>query len=121
MNTLNLILIGIIIILGSALTIVIVDYNQTKLSYESLLNEKLQIEELINTFKEKYSEYEIMEFPDSKGVPYKYLVKSSYADVELILEKDRVVLRAWTDDGGPICLVSNPYPRDILNNCPLKW
>ncbi|MDH3737407.1 MAG: hypothetical protein OEQ94_10375 [Nitrosopumilus sp.] len=116
----NLILVGIIIILGSALTIVIVDDNQTKLSYESLLNEKLQVEELINTFKEKYSEYEIMEFPDSKGVPYKYLVKASYTDVELILEKD-IVLRAWTNDGGPICLVSNPYPRDILNNCPLKW
>lgn len=79
-----------------------------------------QIEELIDTFKEKYSDYEIMEFPDSKGVPYKYSVKTNYGEVELILEKDRVVLKAWSND-EPVCIVSNPIPRDILNNCPSKW
>ena len=63
-----------------------------------------------------------MEFPDSKGVPYKYSVKTSYADVELIIEKDRVLLRAFDlHEGEPMCIVSNPIPRDILNNCPIKW
>lgn len=120
MNTMNLILIGVIIILVSALTLVIVDYNQTKLSYEFLLNEKLQVKELIETFKEKYSDREITEFPDSNGVPYKYVAHTKNIDVELLLEKDRVVLKAWNDDSA-LCIVSNPIPRDILDNCPLKW
>jgi len=87
-----------------------------------IISNNSNIEELIDTFKEKYSDYEIKEFPDSKGMPYKYSVKTGNADVELILEKDRVVLKAFDlPEGEPMCIVSNPIPRDILNNCPLKW
>lgn len=118
----NLILIAIIVVLGTTLGIVILDYDQTISSYESQLHDKLQVEDLIETFKEKYSNYDIMKFPDSKGVPYKYSVKTNYADVELIIEKDRVLLRAFDlPEGEPMCIVSNPIPSDILNNCPIKW
>ena len=120
MNLLNGILIGIIVVLGSILTIFILDYDQTITSYESLLHEKLQVKDLITTFKEKYSDRDITEFPDSKGIPYKYVAHREHSDVELILEKDRVVLKAWKD-GDVRCIVSNPLPRDILDNCPLKW
>jgi len=116
----NLILIGIIIVLGSALAVVSLEYNKAQSSYESLLDEKLQKEELIQTFKEKYSQYEISEFPDSKGIPYKYVVHTENNEIELLLEKDRVVLKAWKDENA-LCIVSNPIPRDILDNCPLKW
>ena len=119
MNKNNLVLIGIIIILGSALAIISLEYTKTQSSYESLLDEKLQKEKLIQTFKEKYSQYEITEYPDSKGVPYKYHADSGDG-VELLFEKDRIVLKAWSDDGVQ-CIVSNPMPRDILDNCPIKW
>ncbi len=117
---LSLVLIGIIAILCIVLVMVL-DYNQT-------LSEKLQssndakLVKLIETFQEKYSDHEITEYPDSKGIPYKYVVRTSNNLVELLLEKDRVVLKAWTGDmGDALCIVSNPIPRDILNNCPLKW
>lgn len=86
---------------------------------ETISNDS-DIEELIKTFKEKYSDREITEFPDSKGIPYKYVAHAQNSDVELLLEKDRVVLKAWKD-GDTLCIVSNPLPRDILDNCPLKW
>ena len=85
-----------------------------------VISDDSNIDELIETFKEKYSDREITKFPDSKGIPYKYIVHTEYGDVELLLEKDRVVLKAWKDDGG-LCIVSNPTTRDILDNCPLKW
>jgi len=119
MNRINFVLIGIVIILGSALVIVSLEYIKTQSSYESLLHEKLQKEELIQTFKEKYSQYKITEYPDSKGIPYKYHADSGYG-VELLFGKDRIVLKAWNNDGVQ-CIVSNPFPRDILDNCPLKW
>jgi len=119
MNKINFVLIGIVIILGSALAVVSLEYTKTQSSYESMLHEKFQKEKLIHTFKEKYSQYEITEYPDSKGVPYKYHADSGDG-VELLFEKDRIVLKAWSDDGVQ-CIVSNPMPRDILDNCPLKW
>ena len=120
MNALIAILIGTIVVLGSVLTVVVSDYNQLVSSYEPSLHEKLQVEDLVDTFKEKYSDRDITEFPDSKGVPYKYVAHRDNSDVELIIEKDRVVLKAW-NDGDVRCIVSNPLPRDILDNCPLKW
>lgn len=118
MNILNIVLIGMVIVLGIALAVVLV-HNQY-LSDELQLDSTIQAAELIDTFKEKYSDYEIIEYPDSKGIPYKYLVRTSNGDVELIFEKDRILLRAWSYD-EPTCIVSNPIPRDILNNCPSKW
>ena len=123
MNSLNVVLIGIVIILGSALVIVILDYNETRSSYDSLLNDKLQVDELIETFKEKYSEHGLREDPDSKGIPYRYTATTNYnSHVELLLEKDRVILREiGTPDGDTICIVINPFPRDILGTCSSKW
>ena len=118
MNILSLVLIGIIAVLGASLVIVL-DDNQN-LSKELQSSNDARLTELIETFKEKYSDYEITEYPDSKGVPYKYVARTSNNLVELLLEKDRVVLKAW-NDGDALCIVSNPIPRDILNNCPLKW
>ena len=93
---------------------------QLGLKSESTTSKKLQIEELIKTFKEKYSDREITKFPDSTGIPYKYVAHTDSSDIELLLEKDRVVLKAW-NNGDALCIVSNPIPRDILDNCPLKW
>ena len=118
MNVLNFILIGIICALGIVLVIVI-ENNQT-MSKEIHLQHELQTAELIETFKEKYSEHKITEYPDSKGVPYKYVADTEYNTVELILERDRVILKAWKQNDA-LCIVSNPIPRDILDNCPLKW
>ena len=121
MSPLNLVLIGIIAALGIALALVVMEYWQTAPSSESVKGEKLNVEDLIETFKEKYSDREIVEIPDSKGVPYKYIARADGTnDVELLLERDRVVLKAWRDDDVR-CIVSDPMPRDILNNCPLKW
>ncbi len=109
---------GVIAVIGITLTIVLAQ-NQS-LYNELQLDSTMKTVELIETFKEKYSDREITEFPDSKGVPYKYVAHAKNSDVELLLEKDRVVLKAWKD-GDTLCIVSNPLPRDILNNCPLKW
>ena len=119
MNILSLVLIGIIVVLGTALAVVL-DNNQT-LSEELQSRNNVQLTELIETFQEKYSEHKITEYPDSKGIPYKYVANTSSNVVELILERDRVILKAWKEDGDALCIVSNPIPRDILNNCPLKW
>ena len=83
----------------------------------SLPEFKSSTQKVIEAFKEKYSEDGITEFPDSKGVPYKY---SSKTGADLILEKDRVVLKVWKND-EPLCIVSNPLPRDVWENCPPKW
>ena len=119
MNSLNAVLVGIVAVLGVSLAIVLVQ-NQS-LSKELQSEGILKISELVETFKEKYSDREITEFPDSRGVPYKYSAKNGDNYVDLILEKDRVVLKAWSDDGNTLCIVSNPLPRDIRDNCPLKW
>ena len=74
-------------------------------------------EKIIDAFKERYSGNGITEFPDSNGIPYKY---SSQTGADLILEKDRVVLKVWKDD-ELLCIVSNPLPRDLWDNCPPKW
>lgn len=118
-NTLNLVLIGIVVVLGVALMITLIQ-NQS-LSNELQLDDTLRTAELIDTFKGKYSDREISEFYDSKGIPYKYSAKNGDTYVDLILEKDRIVLKAWSGDGDTLCVVSNPLPRDILDNCPLKW
>ncbi len=120
MVTLNIMLIGIIVVLGITLGVVWLEYNEIRASEELPLHDKPEIEELVDTFKEKYSNYKITEFPDSKGIPYKYSAHVSNGEVDLIFEKDRILLRAWIND-EPLCIVSNPFPRDILNNCPLKW
>ena len=111
-------LIGIIVVLGIAL-VVVLGNNQT-MAKELELQNKLQVAELIETFKTKYSDHKITEYPNSKGIPYKYVAHTEYNTVELLLEKDRVVLKAWKENGA-LCIVSNPVPRDILDNCPLKW
>ncbi len=90
------------------------------ISEPEIFSEDSNIDELIETFKEKYSDREITEFPNSKGIPYKYVAHTDTSDVELLLEKDRIVLKAWKE-GNVLCIVSNPIPRDILDNCPLKW
>ena len=77
----------------------------------------LQIGQLVEVLKEKYSDEEITKYLGSKGITYKY---STETGVDLILEKDRVILRAWTDY-VPLCIISNPLPRDIFDNCPFKW
>ena len=112
------VLIGIIAVLGATLAIVLAQ-NQT-MSEELHLDRKLQTAELIDTFKDKYSNYEITEYPDSKGVPYKYVASGQNRETELLLGKDRIVLKAWNED-GLWCIVSDPIPRDLLNNCPPKW
>ena len=112
------VLIGIIVILGATLAIVLAQ-NQT-MSEELHLDRKLQTAELIDTFKDKYSNYEITEYPDSNGITYKYVASGQNREIELLLEKDRIVLKAWNED-GLWCIGSNPIPRDLLNNCPLKW
>ncbi len=119
MNSLNVMLVGVVIILGISLTIVLVQ-NQS-LSNELQLDNTMKTAELIETFKNKYSDREIIEFPDSQGIPYKYSAKNGDNYVDLILEKDRIVLKAWSGDGETLCIVSNPIPRDILDNCPVKW
>ena len=78
--------------------------------------------ELVEAFKEKYSEFGIIEYNDSNGIPYKYSAKTSNRDVELILGLDRNVLRSFekdTDDS--ICTIINPFPRDVFDYCPPKW
>jgi len=92
MEILRFVLIGTIVVLGAAL-VVVLDDNQT-LSEELQSSNNLRLTELIETFQEKYSDHEITEFPDSKGVPYKYVVRTGNNVVELLLEKDRVVLKA---------------------------
>ncbi len=42
-------------------------------------------------------------------------------DVELILGKDRVILRSLDNDGDLTCIVLNLFPVDVLNYCSLKW
>ena len=118
MNVLNFMLIGIIVVLGIAIVVVLVDNQNMAKELES--QDKLQVAELIETFKEKYSDHEITEYPNSKGIPYKYVAHTQNDTVELLLERDRVVLKAWKENDA-LCIVSNPVPRDILDNCPLKW
>ncbi len=122
MKTLNILLTCIVIILGFILVIVILDYNETRTANELLLYEKQQIEKVIDTFKEKYSDYGVTEYPDSNGIPWKYTAKANSADVELILGDDRVILRSYdAPDGNMICMVVNPFPSDVLDWCPPKW
>ena len=118
MNVLNFILIGIIVVLCIA-TVVVLEDNQN-MAKELESQDKLQVTELIEAFKEKYSDHEITEYPNSKGIPYKYVAHTQNDTVELLLERDRVVLKAWKENDA-LCIVSNPVPRDILDNCPLKW
>ena len=118
-NTLNLVLIGIVVILGVALMITLIQ-NQSLSNELQLDDNTLRTAELIETFKEKYSDRKITEHLDSKGIPYRYVAYTTSNTVELLFGKDRVVLKGWNDDGA-LCIVSNPVPRDILNNCPLKW
>ena len=118
MNVLNFMLIGVIVVLGIAIVVVVVD-NQN-MAKESESQNKLQVTELIETFKAKYSDHKITEYPNSKGIPYKYVAHTQNSTVELLLERDRVVLKAWKENDA-LCIVSNPVPRDILDNCPLKW
>ena len=75
----------------------------------SLPEFKSSTEKVIEAFKERHSEDGITEFPDSQGVPYKY---SSKTGADLILEKDRVVLKVWKND-EPLCIVTNPIIRDV--------
>lgn len=117
-NAFNFMLVGIVVILGIALVVVLED-NQA-LAKELELQNKLQAAELIETFKTKYSDHKITEYPNSKGIPYKYVADTEHDTVELLLEKDRVVLKAWKENKA-LCIVSNPIPRDILDSCPLKW
>ena len=118
MNVLNFVLIGIIVVLSFTLVVVLVD-NQTK-TKELESHNRLQLAEIIETFKTKYSDHKITEYPDSKGIPYKYVAHTQNNTIELLLEKDRVVLKAWKENDA-LCIVSNPVPRDIVDNCPLKW
>ena len=119
MTLLNIILISLVVILGVSL-ILVLDNTKT-LSDDGLsLDDALRTKKLIQTFKEKYHGYEITEFPDSKGVPYKYSATLRNGQVDLIFEKDRIFLKVWLSD-RPSCMVSDPLPRDILDNCPMKW
>ena len=94
------------------------------LDYLNMINENIQAtsSELIDTFKEKYSNYEIMEYTDSQEIPWKYSVSTGSSDVELIFGDERTILRSYgTPDGDLICTVINPFPKDILDSCPPKW
>ena len=119
MIPLNIILMSLVVILGVSLILVLDDIGVQ--SDEGLpLDENIRTEKLIQTFKEKYHGYEIIEFPDSKGVPYKYSATLRNGQADLIIEKDRVFLKVWINE-RPSCMVSDPLPRDILDNCPMKW
>ena len=73
-------------------------------------------------FKEKYSDYGITEYPDSKGIPWKYSSETSNRNVELILGKERVILRSFdTSNDDLVCTIVNPFPKDIEDYCPPKW
>ena len=123
MTNMNLVLIGIMIVLGSALFVMTLEYDKIQTSYKSLLNENLQVDGLIEAFTEKYSNHGLKTDPDSKGIPYRYTATTNYnSHVELLLEKDRVILREiGTVDGDTICIVVNPFPRDVWDTCPSKW
>ena len=84
------------------------------------ITESIENKELANTFAEKYSQYEIIEFPDSNENIWKYSVDTGDKQVELIFVKERIVLRAFDESEG-ICTIINPFPQDILDNCPPKW
>ena len=84
------------------------------------ITESMESKELVKTFTEKYSQYEITEFPDSNQNIWKYSVDTGDKQVELIFGKERTVLRAFDDSQG-ICTVINPFPQDIIDNCPPKW
>jgi len=78
--------------------------------------------ELIDAFKEKYSEYEIIEYPDSEGIPWKYYVDTDGYEIELIFGEERTILRSYdADDDDLICIVVNPFSKDIWSSCPPKW
>ncbi len=78
--------------------------------------------ELIDTFKEKYSEYEITEYPDSDEIPWKYYVDTGGYEIELIFGEERTILRSYdTDDDDLICTIINPFSKDIWDSCPPKW
>lgn len=123
MKSMNLVLIGIVIVLGFVLTLMTIEYNKIQTSYDSLLHEKLQVDDLIEAFTEKYSNHGLKTDPDSTGIPYRYTATTNYnSHVELLLAKDRVILREiGTVDGDTICIVVNPFPRDIWDTCPSKW
>ena len=84
------------------------------------ITESIENKEIANTFAEKYSQYEIIEFPDSNENIWKYSVDTGDKQVELIFGKERIVLRAFDESEG-ICTIINPFPQDILDNCPPKW
>ena len=119
MTPLNIILMSLVVILGVSLVLVL-DNSKVQFDEGLLIDENLQTEKLIQTFKEKYQGYEITEFPDSKGVPYKYSATLRNGQADLIFEKDRIFLKVWINE-QPSCMVSDPLPRDILDNCPMKW
>ena len=119
MTPLNIILMSLVVILGVSLVLVL---ENTKIPSDDKLHlhDNPQTQKLIETFMKKYHGYEITEFPDSKGVPYKYSATLRSGQADLIFEKDRIFLKVWINE-QPSCMVTDPLPRDILDNCPMKW
>ena len=118
--------IGIAVIAITIFSLALTNPNlrENKDTYFGIIDTKpeAQPHELIETFKEKYSDYEIIEYPDSKGITWKYSVNTVSSDVELIFGSERTILRSYgTTDGDLICTVINPFPKDIMDSCPPKW
>ncbi|WP_428326450.1 hypothetical protein [Nitrosopumilus sp.] len=116
-------LISIIVILGGVLFLVIIEYNELRSSYDLLEDEKVQVDEIINAFQERYSNEGVKEDLDSNGIPYRYIAITNYnSQVELLLGEDRVILRQiGTSDSDTICVVIDPHPKDVWDTCPSKW
>ena len=95
------------------------NFNQNISMYESQYSSD---ENMVDAFKEKYSDYEITEYPNSKGVPWKYTANIGNKDVEIIFGENRTILRSYeTPDKNLVCTIVNPFPKDVFDYCPPKW
>lgn len=118
----TILLAGIMVLLVAIFVVVLLNYTESQKSRESMQYEQLQIDRVIQTFKDHYSNYEITEYLDSDNIIWKYKVETSYANIELIIGNDRVILRSFDKyDENMMCMIVNPYPKDVLDWCPPKW
>ena len=96
--------------------------NFPKVSESEFVYSEEQTQNVIDAFNEKYFEYGITEYFDSEGFVWKYQVKTNSTNVELILGDERVILRSYdAPDDSPLCMIINPFPKDVEDWCPPKW
>lgn len=116
MNITNILLIGIFSSTITLLVVVVVDYEDTRVSHELLFDEKLQIKKVIEEFEKKYERYTFTVAKDSQGHPRAFYSQTSELDVELIIERDRVIFQCY-DKNDNLTIIVNPTPEHVVNAC----